>query len=554
MKFRFLLLSAVLLLLLSSCGQQGFRLSKKEVLPETFDLVILSTTDLHGHIMPWDYFRDQPDGRAGLVKIATLIDSVRAVNPYTVLVDNGDWLQGSPMAEYFASVDTISPNPFLAAAAFMRYDAITMGNHEFDYSLALINKRIRESVVPVISANMLKYNSIEPCYKPYIFKSIGKMKIGILGLNTPGTAVWNKARLEGRITMADPIETARKYVAEMKAKGADIIIVLAHTGLDGESSYASDAPSAENFGKTLGNTVAGIDHIILGHHHRIMENQYLMNPDHRKTGYIMPGSRGAHLGISTLTINYNKSIKEWQVTDQKSNTVEAVQAKPHLELSELLREAHYKVRDYYNQPVASTKSEWNTKRSRQEDTPLIDLVQHVQHQFTGAQLSAAAAFNTQTSFGPGDISLADLSQLYPYENKLAVVEISGAQLKAYLEHSARFFQQTEKGQPVKTNPEWPGFNYDMVSGAEYTIDVSQPVGNRIKSLEFREKAVQDSDKFTFAVNSYRAAGGGGFDMLRNARMIREYDISVRELIVDFLKQKGTIEPEDVFVKNWWIEN
>jgi len=504
--------------------------------------------------MPWDYFRDQPDGRAGLVKIASLVDSVRAVNPYTVLVDNGDWLQGSPMAEYYASVDTITGYPFLEAAAFMHYDAITLGNHEFDFSLSLINKRIKESRVPVISANLLKFNSDEPYYKPYIFKSFGKMKVGILGLITPGTAVWNKARLEGQITNADPIETAGKYVAEMKEKGADIIIVLAHSGLEGESSYAPENQLEENFGKNLVNSVAGIDHIILGHHHMVLENQHLLNPEKIKTGFVMPGSRGTHLGISTLNISYHKSLKKWLITDQKSKVVPVVQAKTHQELNDFLRESHFLVRAYYNQPVATTNAVWSTSRSRMEDTPIMDLIQYIQQKITGAQLSAAAAFNTQSNFGPGDISLADLSQLYPYENKLALVEINGAQLKAYLEHSAQFFVQTEHGKSPKINSQWPGFNYDMISGVEYVLDITQPVGQRVKSLKYQDKPVQNGDIFTLAVNSYRAAGGGGFEMLQNARIIREYDVSIRELIADFLKQKGSIEPEDVFIKNWWIEN
>lgn len=554
MKYRFLLLPAIIVLILSACSHQGFLLSKKKALPETFDLVILSTTDVHGNIMPWDYYRDQPEGRAALLKVATLIDSVRAVNPYNILVDNGDWLQGSPMAEYFATVDTVYANPFLMATEYMHYDAITLGNHEFDYSLSLINKRIRESKVPVISANMLKYNTPDPYYTPYVFKTFGKLKIGILGLNTPGTAVWNKNRLQGQITLADPIKTAKKYIAEMKEKGADIILVLAHSGLDGVSSYVPEDSLEENFGKELANSVAGIDHIILGHHHKIIENQYINHTEGKKTGYIMPGSRGSHLGISALTLHYQKELKKWVVTEQKSRAIPVVDAKPHMGLNDLLLDAHLRVRNYYNQAISTTKAQWSTANSRMEDTPVIDLIQHVQQKVTGAQLSAAAAFNTQTHFGPGDISLADLSQLYPYENKLALVEINGVQLKAYLEHSAQFFVQTELGKSPKINSQWPGFNYDMISGVDYVLDISQPTGDRVKSLKYQDKPVQNEDIFTLAVNSYRAAGGGGFDMLQNARIIREYDVSVRELIADFLKQKGSIEPEDVFIKNWWIEN
>ncbi len=522
------------------------------VLPDTLNLVIMSTTDVHGWVMPWDYYADAPEERYGLAKAATLIDSIRNEHNFTLLLDAGDWLQGNPFAEYFATVDTTQPFPFLQAVDYLNYDAVVLGNHEFDFSVDLLNKRIRETRTPIIGANMYHHNTDEPVFKPYVMKSFGDLTIGIVGLNTPGTAVWNRPRVEGRIDFIDGVEAAQRFVPKIIDEGADIVIVLTHTGLEGGSTYAIADVGEENFGQQIAETVAGVDHVVLGHHHRVIESKSITGPDGREVGIVMAGRWASHLGVSELTVTFDEDNNRWIVIDQKSKALPVIDAEPHQGLVGLVKNAHEEVRAYVNQPLAQTPVRWSAERARVEDTPIIDLIQHVQKEVTGADLSAAAAFNPNVAFGPGDIRLRHIAQLYPYENTLYVLEVNGKQVRDFLEYTSRYYLQPETGEKPRVNPNWPGYNFDMFAGVEYILDLRKPVGERVVELTREGVSVTDDDIFTMAVNSYRAVGGGGFDMLADARVIEEIDKSVRGMIIDYVREKGEIKPEDVFEKNWRI--
>jgi 2',3'-cyclic-nucleotide 2'-phosphodiesterase (5'-nucleotidase family) len=513
-------------------------------------LVIMSTTDVHGWVLPWDYYADSPEERYGLAKAATIIDSIRNVNDYTIVLDNGDWLQGNPFAEYYATFDTTVPYPFLEIIDHLQYDAIVLGNHEFDFGLDLLDLRIRQTETPVLGANMYLHGTSDPAFTPYVLKDINGISVGILGLNTPGTAVWNRPRLEGRIDFIDGVEAAKRFVPELIEKGADIVIALAHTGFDRESSYGPEGVGEENFGRALAESVPGIDHIVLGHAHRLIGDTDITGPDGRTVGVIMPGRWSSHVGVSTLTIAYDPDHERWRVIDQQTETLPIEHVSPHEGVTTRVAQAHESVRAYVNQPVAATSVTWSAERARAEDTPIIDLIQHVQMEATGARLSAAAAFNPRVRLGPGTITLAQIAQLYPYENTLYVLELNGKQVREYLEYTSRYYLQPEDGRPPEVDPEWPGFNFDMLAGVEYVLDLRNPPGARVVELNYDGKPVSDDDIFTMAVNSYRAVGGGGFDMLKDARVVGQIDRSVRELIIDYLREKGEIDPDDVFTRNW----
>jgi 2',3'-cyclic-nucleotide 2'-phosphodiesterase (5'-nucleotidase family) len=517
---------------------------------DTLELVIMSTTDVHGWVMPWDYYADSPEERYGLAKAATIIDSIRNVHDYTIVLDNGDWLQGNPFAEYFATVDTTVPYPFLEIIDYLEYDAIVLGNHEFDFGLDLLDLRIHQTETPVLGANMYRHGATDPAFTPYIIKDINDLSVGILGLNTPGTAVWNRPRLEGRIDFIDGVVAAGRFVPELIEKGADIVIALAHTGFDRESSYGPEGVGEENFGRALAESVPGIDHIVLGHAHRLIGDTDITGPDGRTVGVIMPGRWSSHVGVSTLTIAYDPDHERWRVIDQQTETLPVEQVSPHEGVTTRVVRAHETVRAYVNQPVAATSVTWSADRARAEDTPIIDLIQHVQMEVTGARLSAAAAFNPRVRLGPGTITLAQIAQLYPYENTLYVLELSGKQVREYLEYTSRYYLQPEEGHPPAVDPEWPGFNFDMLAGVEYVLDLRNPPGERVVELHYNGEPVSGNDLFTMAVNSYRAVGGGGFDMLKDARVVGQIDRSVRELIIEYLREKGEIHPDDVFTRNW----
>jgi 2',3'-cyclic-nucleotide 2'-phosphodiesterase (5'-nucleotidase family) len=516
---------------------------------DTLSLVVMSTTDIHGWVLPWDYYTDRPEPRYGLSRVATLVDSVRARHPHTLLLDAGDWMQGNPMAEYFARADTLAHYPLLQAADAMGYDALVIGNHEFNFGIEHLDRRIEQTVTPIIAANIYRHGTTEPAYTPYVIRDVGGVRVGIVGLTTPGSAVWDRPRVEGRLDFGDGLDAARRFVPEVREQGAEVVIVLAHTGLEGTTSYDVEGLGEENFGRAVIDRIPGIDAVVLGHTHRMIE-EVVEGERGAPVAVVMPGRWASHLGVVELAVVRDADGAARVVDrDVRLHAVEHVEAHPEIE--ELAADAHEAVRAYMRQPLATTPELWPTAEARLAPSAAVGLIHRVQLDATGAQLSAAAAFTTDLTFGPGPITLGHITHLYPYENALYVVEISGADLRAYLEHGARYFQRALRdGEAPTINPQWPGYNFDMISGAEYELDLTQPRGERVVRLEVDGRAVEDDDTFTMAVNSYRAEGGGGFPGMGDAHIVRRIDRSMRDLIAEYLREQGTIRPSDVLERNW----
>jgi 2',3'-cyclic-nucleotide 2'-phosphodiesterase (5'-nucleotidase family) len=520
----------------------------RETAPD-FSITVMSTTDVHGYVVPWDYNRDEPEPRYSLIKAATLVDSIRSADRHTLLLDAGDWLQGNPFAEYFARVDTThSRYPLLSVMDAMEYDAIVLGNHEFNFGLDYLNRQIGMTSSSIIAGNIYHHGTSDPAYEPYIMREFDGVNVAIVGLTTPGSAVWDRFSVEGILDFGDGVEAATRYVGEVREAGADVVIILAHTGLAGTTSYTVEGIGMENFGRAVAETVPGIDLMVLGHTHRVTEGEYVQGPGGKRVGIIQAGRWASHLGTARIDIyrSPDGSIRA-EAAPSQAFAVEQVPVKE--ELAELIRPQHEAVRAYIAGSVATTPDRWDASEARLGDTPVIDLIQHVQLRETGAMVSSSAAFNTRLEFGPGNITRGDLATLYPYENTLFVLEITGAKLRDYLEFTSQYYSGVENGRPVVASG-WPGFNFDMVAGAEYVMDIRNPLGERITSLTINGREIRDDELITLAVNSYRAQGGGGYSMLTEGRIVREINRSVRTMIEHYLSEKGTISHEDVFEENW----
>ncbi|AXJ01267.1 2',3'-cyclic-nucleotide 2'-phosphodiesterase / 3'-nucleotidase [Cyclonatronum proteinivorum] len=538
----FLSLFTLFLVSLSSCTHKD----------EPTKLVLLSTADVHGHIYPWNYYADEADERHSLLKAATLIDSVRSQQPHTLVFDAGDWLQGNPFAEYFARTDTTQPFAFIGVTQAMNFDGIVVGNHEFNFGLPHLHYRISESDVPFMAANAVDYETGEPAYTPWLLQEKDGFSIGIIGLTTPGSAVWDRPRLEGRIRFEDGAKTAARYVTKLQEKGAEVIVIVMHAGFEGTTSYTSDELGEEHFGQTIAETVPGVHAIIASHTHRVIDDlTYFSEANPQGVAVTQPGRWASHLGYTELLLSRDSegnAIVNFGLN--RALPVEA--AEPHPELYARYLSQHERVRAHVQAPIARTDSVWTSTRARLEDSPITDLVQYVQRKATGADLSGSAIFNTDATFADGVITRGNLARLYPFENTLFKLRISGAELREYLEFSARYFATYEgdgSEAPVSSGVT-PGFNFDVVYGASYQIDVRQPAGDRIRNLEVNGRPVQDSDHFTIALNSYRAVGGGDFHMIANAEVVKKIDTSVRLLIEAYLLEKGHINPQDV-ARNYW---
>lgn len=516
---------------------------------DTVTLAIMGTTDLHGWILPFDYGTDTEEPRYGLAKVATVVDSIRALHPHTVLVDAGDFLQGNALAEYFARVNPGAPSyPLLDVLQALRLDATALGNHEFNFGIPYLMRRLEESGTPALGANIYRYGTTDPAFPPYRLLSVGGVRVGIVGLTTPGSAVWDGPLVAGQLDFGDGVEAAARFVQEVREAGAEYVIVVAHTGMGPGSSYSMEGVGEENFGQRMLETVPGIDLFVLGHSHRVTEGLRIAGPTGDSVSVMQAGRWGSHLALAEVRLTrtdagtvalVDETIQVLSVADRATS--------PRIEA--MVAETHAAVRAHVNEALATTPDLWDAARGRLEDTPIVDFIHHVQRQVTGAQLSAASAFDTEARFGPGEITRRDLTRIYPYENMLWMVEVTGAQLRAFLEHTSQYYAGVEGGLPA-IQPGWPGYNFDSLEGIDYALDLRQPVGRRVQFLTHEGEPVADEARFTLAVNSYRAAGGGDFTMLADAPILWQSDIPVRAYLEAFLASNPTLTHAQVFTPNW----
>jgi 2',3'-cyclic-nucleotide 2'-phosphodiesterase/3'-nucleotidase len=502
-------------------------------------LTIVGTTDVHGHIYPTSYFGKQTEENVGLAKVYTLLKDLRAKNPHTVLVDSGDMLQGSPLTYWHARVAKPgTPNPMIDVMNRMGYDAFGIGNHEFNFGLPHVFQAIKESQFPWVSANTYKAGTQTPQFEPYTIKTVVP----------PGVAIWDKAHVQGKLEFRDILASAKVWIPKMKAAGADVIVAVPHSGLGAEFcpyytgySESSGLPK-ENVAADLARQFPEIDVIFPGHTHTEVQGTLLGNAAVAQA--LKWGER-----LSVADLNLEKVNGHWKVVNKEARVLTTVGVKPAAEVQTWAKSAHEATLAYVNSALCTTPDIWSTKRAMVEDTPIIDFINAVQLKTTKAHLSAAAAFTSEAEIKSGKITVADMAAVYPYENSLVAIKMTGKQLKAYLEFSARLFAPYAGGKSA-FDPEVRGYNYDMVSGVDYAIDVRKPVGSRIVDLTYQGKPVTDGQLFTMAMNSYRQRGGGGFEMLKDCPVVYNLEESIRDLMIDYLKEKKHFAAKDVFVKNW----
>lgn len=505
--------------------------------PDT--LTVLTTTDLHGWVLSWDYARDVEDPRYGMERVATVIDSIRRIHPHAVLLDAGDWLQGNAFADHFAKAAPDSPDyPLLRVADHLKYDAFVLGNHEFNYGLAYLQRRIDASATPIIAANVYHHGTDSTAYTPYVMKTVQGVKVAVLGITTPGTMVWDRRHVEGRIEVRDGVSEAAKWVRIVKEAGAEVVIVLAHTGLDGNPSYDDAGIGREHVGRAILDGVPDVDLLVFGHSHRVTTLD----------DAIQAGRWGSHLGEATLHLSYGDDGRA-RVDSVRTKAWPVVSRTPADRIRKLIEPEHEAVRMRLNEPLVPITGEWDAERARLEDSPMVDLIHTVQLEVTGAMLSAASAFNTNAVFTGPYLTRRDLTAIYPYENMLYVIRVSGRQLREYLEHTSRYYQVGEPGKLV-INPQWPGYNFDTLEGLEYRLDLSREPGRRLIHLRHDGRGIRDGDVFTMAVNSYRAEGGGGFTMLAGSEVVWRSERSVRDLMEEWVVRQDTLRADRTLTRNW----
>jgi len=512
--------------------------------PDTTHLLIVATTDVHGRVRGWDYVRDA-EAPGGLSRAATILETLRTQYPgRLVLVDAGDLLQGNPFATFFGRQDQRQPQPIVDALNALQYDAATPGNHDFDFGLPLLRRAMGDATYHYVSANvdLPAGGSLFPA--TVVLQRAG-VRVGVTGFTTPGVMVWDRAQLAGQVRVRRVAEAAPAALEQLEREGADVKVVLIHAGLGGGSSYDTAGVGPENDAAALAAVTPKPDVVIVGHSHREIRDT-VINGVH----FIQPRNWAQSLSVVHVLLVQIGSA--WRVISVRSELVRLGTVPEQPRFTRRLSAAHEAARLWAATPLGTAGPGFDGRYARVQDGALLDFINEVQRRKTGAQLSAAAAFDVPAGIPDGEVHLRDVAGVYPYENTLRAVKISGQQLREFLEYSARYFQTYQPGVRRIINDSVPGYNFDVVSGVVYNIDLSRPAGQRIRGLAYEGKLVQPSDSFTLALNSYRAAGGGGYAMLAGARVTYDRGDDIRDLLIDEIRRVHALEARAYYKPSWSI--
>ncbi|TFB92848.1 bifunctional metallophosphatase/5'-nucleotidase [Cryobacterium sp. HLT2-28] len=553
-------------------------------------LTIMGTTDLHGCVFNWNYFQnteydDSARNDIGLAKVATLVEAVRVQRgrENTLMIDAGDTIQGTPLAYYFARIAPITDghlHPMAAAMNYIGYDAAALGNHEFNYGIPLLRTFADQLDFPLLGANALDSATGLPAFAPYVIKTIKPagekpIKVGILGLTNPGIAIWDKANVEGRLTFPGLVEQAAVWVPRLRAAGADVVIVAAHSGATTSSSYGDALPYPENAATLVAEQVPGIDAILVGHAHQEIPERRVVNAQTGRTVILTEPLRWG-MRLSLIELSLVKRRGRWEVASAGSSVLNSNTVPEDPKVADLLRADHDTVVGYVNSVIGSCTEAMSCATARYEDTAALDFINLVQGQAVRAAiagtpqaglpiLSIAAPFNREAAIPAGEVTVRDVAGLYSFDNTLLGIVFTGAQVKAYLEKSAQYFRQVVGAGPFTpdqltnavtavTPTGTPDYNYDVMGGLDaslsYTIDVARDPGSRIADLAYDGAPIDAAAQFVIAINNYRQSGGGAFPGVTTAPVVHNAQQEIRQLIIDWVTRAQVVEPASFARVDW----
>lgn len=572
-------------------------------------LRLIATTDLHCHVFAYDYFTDRPSDAVGLARAATLIAEARAGAANTLVLDNGDFLQGNPLGDYMAYEHGLKPgrpHPILRAMAAAGIEASTLGNHEFNYGLDFLADALSEAPFPVVSANVATRLGATPAedatlVPPHailarqVTDGAGRshsLRIGVIGFVPPQILQWDHHILNGRICTRDIVETARARVPELRAAGADIVVALAHSGI----GAAEALPAMENAATALG-AVPGIDAIICGHTHRLFPSAEFEGQPGCDTAAgtlngtpaVMAGFWGSHIG--TIDLLLERTSDGWRVAAAQSGLraitragpdgmpLPTVASTPAVEAAG--QPEHDGTLAYIRRPVGHLTAPLHSYFALVTDCPSVQIVAAAQTAYVTEMLeetehaglpvlSAAGPFKAGGRGGPayytdvpaGDIALKNVADLYLYPNTITALRITGGELAEWLERAAALYNLILPGvadQPL-VDPAFPSYNFDVIEGVSYRIDLSRPArydrdgrlvapeARRVLDLAYDGRPVAPEAEFILATNNYRAGGGGDFPGARAEAIVLSGPDTNRDVLLRYIHARGTIDPTPI--GNW----
>ncbi|MDT8717197.1 bifunctional metallophosphatase/5'-nucleotidase [Clostridium sp. 19966] len=517
----------------------------------TIDLNIYHTSDVHGSVLPIAY-ADNSKNQKGLAKISSIINSERENNPYTLLIDNGDILQGTPLTYFHAKIDKASKNPVIDVMNYMKYDAAIIGNHEFNYGQKYLLQAFAQSEFPWISANIVFKNDSSPLSgNSYIIKEFDNgLKIGIIGVTTKYIPNWENPNEISNLNFEDPVDKSiiiAKYLKE--DLGVDIVIISYHGGFERDlvTGEPTENLTGENQGYEILSKVKHADVLLTGHQHRKIDNA-LVN------GIItcQPSCNGEYLSKITLTLE--KKDNKWQIISKVAKLIDSSKYEVDEQVIDLVKDIENRTQNWLDKPMGRINGNMvidNHFKLRLKDNALIEFINKVQMSSSGASISNTALFDNKCVGFRENVTMRDIVSNYIYPNTLKVLKLKGKDIKAALEKSASYF--CIKDGEIGVNPEFMSpkiqhYNYDMWEGIEYIIDASKPKGEKITKLTKNGKPIGTEEEFDVVMNNYRAGGGGDYYMYKDKPVVADIPLDMSELIANYILERKVIEAT---VNNNW---
>ena len=516
-------------------------------------ITILGTSDMHGNIWGFSYEDNAESTNNGMARLYTYIQQVRAKNPNTILIDAGDDIQGTIMTDDLYNKTPEEPHPVITAMNYMGYDAMTVGNHEFNWGIPTMQTILGQAEFPVLAANVTDEKGALVTGAGWTIVERDDVKVAVIGVVTPDVPIWDggKEGIEGATFEAANVAVG-KAIDEIGDQ-ADVIVVSAHMGMYAEFDEEGGSDSAQ---KILDDNPE-IDVLQVAHNHVVVNE---------KQGDVVIGgvrNGGRDIARFDLTLDADNNV-----VDATVEVVDMTDVAPSQEIRDipLVAEAHQKTIDYIAggtdesgeplPPLGSTTAKFQPENEirgipagRVMDTAVMDLINKVQLENSGADVSAAALFKDTSDLPAGDINYGNIFDIYKFDNTLYRVTVTGAELKAYMEWSAECYNQWKEGDiNISFDPEYPDYLYDMFAGVDYEIDLSQPKGERIKNVMFKGEPLQDDQTLTLAVNNYRYSSALKTEGLVSGTKEWESSNSIRDMIVAYFAEHSPVAPE---VDNNW---
>ncbi len=517
-------------------------------------LSILATSDIHGHIFPYLYGTGEYADH-GLGKLAALIKKEREQSEALLLIDNGDLIQGTPLTYYYSRFLNNQKNPMIQILNMLEYDAAVIGNHEFNYGKSILARAVSESNFPWLAANILFSSTKETYYGlPYKIKTFANgLKTAVIGVTTQYIPNWEKKQHIENLAFESAVSSLKRWVPYVQEEEKpDLMIVSYHGGFERDLSTGeqTEEQTGENEAYRICTEVPGIDVLITGHQHRLIEGETING-----VAVVQPGYNGR--ALAKVTVKFKKKHNDWLIDEKHSILISAKEISPDEEALQIADYYESKTQKWLDTVIGEIEGDMLIEdifEARIKEHPLIEFINKVQMEAAGADISCTALFHEGAPGLSHQVTMREIVSNYIYPNSLSVLKVSGKDIKDALELSAAYFELKDDGE-ITVNPDFSfpkpqHYNYDMWEGIQYEIDVSRPKGERVIVLQYKGQPVMENAQYKVVMNNYRAAGGGGYTMFKDKPVVREILTDMSELLANYFLEKKIVTPS--LNHNWRV--